>query len=308
MNTIQQHTSEFLHTRRSRITPAQAGVSTDNTVRRVAGLRREEVARLANISVDYYIRIERGNLSGVSPDILDALSRALQLNEVEREYLFLLSRAATMPRSLAESAAGTGSVEGRSAEGNPAENNLAGRSPAQDTPESPVLRPTITRILHSMETPAVICDAKLAIVAANSLGKALLSPILQSPQGQRSIVYFIYLDPHARDFFPNYEEITIHSAASLRMEAARRPYDAQLPALIDDLLHSSELFRQRWTMREVWVHRHGDKALRHPLVGELDLRYEVLLLPGPEGFSLNAYTAAPGSTSAARLEELAATL
>lgn len=269
---LPQYTSDFLRTRRSRLTPAEVGLPPDPSPRRVPGLRREEVARLASISVDYYVRIERGNIAGVSPDVLDSLSRALRLTEVEREYLFSLARAAQDTRA----AAG---------------------------PEPATVRPAVVELLREIATPAFLCDPTMTILSANASGQAVLRPLMDSPQAQGNIPRYIFLDPQARGFFREYATVCADNAAHLRMAAARFPRNTALTQLIADLLDGSDLFRRHWAMQEVNAHHSGDKLLHHPRAGDLDFHYEVLHFPGEET-TLNVYTAGRGSATDLALRRL----
>lgn len=266
---------EFLSTRRARITPEQAGLASYGGKRRVKGLRREEVAMLAGVSVDYYVRMERGNLSGASESVLDALARALQLDEAERDHLFALARTAK-PRAKRHS-----------------------------TPPTTV-RPAIQHILDSIsDAPAWVRNARHDVLAMNQLGRALYSPILEDPRRPANTTRFVYLNPAAKDFFVDWDQIANDGAAMLRLEAGRHPHDKALIELIGELSTQSEVFRQRWASHDVQFHRSGRKRLRHPVVGQLDLAYESMDLASEPGLVLNIYTAPPGSPAADGLKMLA---
>jgi transcriptional regulator with XRE-family HTH domain len=188
---------QFLASRRARITPQQAGLPTYGGNRRVAGLRREEVALLAGVSVDYYTRLERGNLGGVSESVLDALARALQLDEAERGHLFDLARAA----------------------------NTTARSPRR-CPAQQRVRPGVQRILDAMtDTPADVRNGRRDILAANRLGYALYSEIFIDPVRPANVARFVFLSPRAREFFPDWESTANDLVANLRTEAGRNPHD-----------------------------------------------------------------------------------
>lgn len=275
---------EFLSTRRARLTPDQAGLPAYGGNRRVKGLRREEVAMLAGVSVDYYIRMERGDLAGASDNVLDALCVALQLDDAEREHLVALARAA-----------------------GPA---TAASRRRRSTPS--VVRPAVQQVLDAVtEAPAWVRNGRHDIVAMNFLARALYSPVLTSPQAgatptrPANTTRFVYLDPAARDFFVDYERIAADAAAMLRLEAGRNPYDHELTALVGELSIHSELFRQQWASHDVKFHRSGRKRLRHPAVGQLDLDFEGLELPSEPGLRLNIYTAAAGTPTADALKLLA---
>jgi len=268
---------EFLSTRRARISPEQAGLPAYGGNRRVKGLRREEVAMLAGVSVDYYIRMERGSLAGASESVLDSLASALQLDEAEREHLFALARES---------------------------HNSSGRR-KRSTPSA--VRPALQQILDAItDAPAWIRNRRHDVLAMNQLARALYSPILVDPRRPANTARFIYLNPEAASqFFVDYDQITRDAAAMLRLEAGRNPHDDGMIALIGELSTRSELFRQRWASQDVRFHRSGRKRLRHPIVGELDLDFEAMELPSEPGLQLNVYTAPPGSPAADSLRLLA---
>jgi transcriptional regulator with XRE-family HTH domain len=273
---------EFLASRRERISPEQAGLPAygrDN--RRVKGLRREEVALLAGVSIDYYVRMERGNLAGASDAVLDGVATALQLDDAEREHLFSLARA-------------------------------AGPTRARRRPPATSVRPVIQQVLDAVtEAPAWIRNARHDILAMNTLARALYSPVLSSAaagvSGKRAAntTRFIYLDPAARDFFIDYDRMAQDAAAMLRLEAGRNPHDRDLITLVGELSTQSELFRQHWASHDVTFHRSGRKRLRHPAVGELDLNFESMELPSEPELRLNMYTADPDTAAADGLKMLA---
>jgi transcriptional regulator with XRE-family HTH domain len=275
MADIRAEVKEFLSSRRARLTPEQAGLPAYGGNRRVAGLRREEVAMLAGVSVDYYVRLERGNLAGASEGVLDAVARTLQLDEAEREYLFDLARAAG-----------------------------PGRKPARRS--SPTVRPAVRQVLDAFtEAPAWVRNGRHDILAANLLARALYSPVFDDPRRPVNTTRFAYLNPAAREFWRDYDQITHDSAAMLRMEAGRNPHDPDLIRLVGELSTQSELFRERWASRDVKFHRSGLKRLHHPVVGDLELNYESMDLPSEPGLVLNVYTAPAGSPSADALKLLA---
>ncbi|OBF58903.1 transcriptional regulator [Mycobacterium sp. 852002-53434_SCH5985345] len=268
---------EFLSSRRARITPEQAGLPAYGGNRRVKGLRREEVALLAGVSVDYYVRMERGGLASASDGVLDALASALQLDEAERDHLFHLARhfAAT---------------------GGPRRRRPAVR-----------VRSSLQQVLDAIsDAPASIGNGRYDVVAMNQLGRALYSPVLADPHRPANTARFVYLAPEAaRDFFVDYDTIAGDVAAKLRMQAGRNPHDEQLIALVGELSTRSDLFRQRWASQDVRLHRSGRKRLRHPIVGQLDLDVESLELPADPGLHLNVYTAPAGTPTADNLALLA---
>ncbi len=267
---------EFLSTRRARLAPADAGLPAYGGNRRVKGLRREEVAMLAGVSVDYYVRMERGSLAGASESVLDALANALQLDEAERTHLYALAR----------------------------ESSSRGRNQRRAAPTT-VAAP-IQRVLDAMtDAPAWVRNGRHDIVATNQLGRALYSPVLADPRRPANTTRFIYLDPAAEKFFVDYDSIAADAAAMLRLEAGRNPHDQALIELVGELSTQSERFRQRWASHDVKFHRSGRKRLRHPAVGQLDLDFESMELASAPGLYLNIYTAPADSPAADALKLLA---
>ncbi len=259
---------DFLTSRRARITPEQAGLPAYGGHRRVAGLRREEVAMLAGVSVDYYTRLERGNAHGASDAVLEALARALQLDEAERAHLFDLVQAAS----------------------------TTARAPRR--PVRQQVRPSVQRILDSMTTtPAYVRNGRLDILAANRLGRALFAPVLTSPAQPANAARFLFLDPRATEFYLDWERMAQDTVAMLRSEAGRNPHDRALSGLIGELSTRSEIFRTWWAAHNVRFHRTGVKRLHHPVVGDLTLAYEALDLAADEGLRISAYTPEPASAS-----------
>ena len=241
---------DFLASRRAKITPERAGLPAFGANRRVPGLRREEVALLAGVSVDYYTRLERGNLSGVSESVLEALAGALQLDEAERAHLLDLARAA----------------------------NATTRS--RRRPGQQLVRPSVQRILDAMTgTPAYARNGRRDILAANRLGYALYSEAYLDPARPVNIARFVFLSPRARVFFLNWESAANDTVAILRTEAGRNPYDQGLTNLVGELSTRSEEFRTRWAAHNVRLHRTGFKDIHHPVVGDLHLSFEAMDLP-----------------------------
>jgi transcriptional regulator with XRE-family HTH domain len=260
---------DFLITRRARITPQRAGLAFYGGNRRVPGLRREEVAMLAGVSADYYTRLEKGNLSGVSDSVLEAIASALQLDEAERLHLLDLARAA---------------------------NTSPARATRRPVPRQ--VRPGIRLILDGMtDTPAFVRNGRLDILAANALGRALYSPVFASPARPVNLARFRFLDPAARDFYPDFADSAHTTVALLRTEAGRDPFNTSLTGLIGELSTRSEEFRALWAAHDVRLHRTGVKHFRHPAVGILDLMFEAMALEADEGLTLTAYTAEPGTPS-----------
>lgn len=267
---------EFLSTRRARITPEQAGLPVYGGNRRVKGLRREEVAMLAGVSIDYYVRMERGNLSGASETVLDSLARALRLDEAERDHLFALARTAEV-----------------------------GPPRRRRTPPTTV-RPAVQQVLDAIsDAPAWVRNARHDIIAMNRLGRALYAPVLADPRRPANTTRFVYLDPAAKEFFVDWDGVANDAAAMLRLEAGRNPHDRALIELVGELSTCSEIFRDRWASHDVRFHRSGRKRLRHPVVGQLDLDFESMELPSEPGLTLVVYTAAADSPAADALKVLA---
>jgi transcriptional regulator with XRE-family HTH domain len=266
---------EFLTSRRARISPERAGLPTFGRHRRVSGLRREEVALLAGISVEYYTRLERGNGRGVSDDVLHAVSGALQLDEAERAHLLDLVRAANDERAPRRMVA----------------------------PQR--VRPGIVRLVDAMsEVAAFVQNGRSDVVYANSLAAAIYSDLDRDPVRPPNTARYLFLDPRARRFYVDWEKVANETVAVLRGAAGRNPYDRTLSDLVGLLSTRSEEFRVRWASHDVRFHRSGAKRLRHPLVGDLTLAYELLDLPADPGLTLVTYTAQAGSPSEAGLREL----
>ncbi|MGV1033935.1 MAG: helix-turn-helix transcriptional regulator [Microbacteriaceae bacterium] len=265
---------EFLTSRRNRLRPAEAGLPVYGGNRRVPGLRREEVALLAGVSVDYYIRCERGDLSGVSESVLHALARALQLDDAETAHLFDLARMAT---------------------GSP-----IARAPR---PRARSIRPTVQRVLDSItEAPAVLSNDAFDWVGANRLGRALFAPILD--QAEPNSARFMFLNPDATVFYPDWDKVARDLVAAMRGVAGRNPYDKRFSDLVGELSTRSDEFRVMWASHNVRFHRSGVKRIQHPGVGLVELSYDTLELPVDDGLQLSVFTAEPGSDSAQKLSLL----
>jgi transcriptional regulator with XRE-family HTH domain len=267
---------DFLASRRARITPAQAGLPAYGGNRRVKGLRREEVALLAGVSIDYYVRMERGNLSGVSDSVLDGIARALHLDEAERQHLIDLARAGhhTPARQRRAKAAG--------------------------------VTASLQQVIDAItEAPAWVRNARHDVLATNRLARALYAPMLADTRRPTNSARFAYLDPAARDFFADWNRTADDIAALLRSEAGRNPHDQHLIELIGELSTLSEDFRVRWAAHNVRFHRTGHKKLHHPVVGDLDLNFEAMELASAPGLTMLVYTAPTGSPSADGLKFLA---
>jgi len=276
VGTNQSEVRDFLVSRRAGLKPEQVGLHHYGSNRRVPGLRREEVAMLAGLSVDYYTRLERGNLVGVSETVLHAVADALRLDEAERAYLVVLFRAA----------------------------NASGRAPA--LAQSQLIRPAVQQILDGLTaTPAFVRNHQLDLLATNALAQALYAPILESAvatSGRHpNIARFHFLDPGSVDFFPDWEAVADASVAILRTEARRAPRDLAPTGLIDELRERSPDFRTRWAAHKVRLRHTGSMAFRHPAIGRLTLAFEDLTLASDGGLTLTAYAAEPGSPAAHHL-------
>ena len=270
---------EFLSTRRARLSPADAGLPAfGGDRRRVTGLRREEVALLAGVSPQYYIRLERGDATGVSASVIDSIARALRLDDAEHAHLLDLIRTASTPRQARR------------------------RRPA--APQR--VRPTVQRLVDSMHlTPAVVLNGRLDLIAANQLGWALFAPIHADAQTPPNNARFVFLHPEAKTFFREWDKVAADTVAILRAEAGRAPHDRDLSDLVGQLSTRSDAFRIRWAAHDVQIHATGVKRVHHPIVGDLDLPFESLPLAAGSSWSLVAYTPEPGSPTQDSLTLLA---
>jgi transcriptional regulator with XRE-family HTH domain len=258
---------EFLTSRRARITPQQVGLPTYDG-RRVLGLRREEVAVLAGVSVPYYTRLERGDLAGASDSVLDALARALQLDDAERAHLFDLARAA----------------------------QPVGQPPRRRSVKHRI-RPSVHQLLDAMTGAAAhIGNDRLDLLGANALGRALFLEMFDG-QDRPNAARFVFLDPRAREFYLDWDRIARDVVATLRSAAGRNPYDRDLTDLVGELSTRSDEFRQHWARHDVRFHISGVKHFHHAQVGDLELNYERLEVVFDTGLTIFAYTAEPGSRS-----------
>jgi transcriptional regulator with XRE-family HTH domain len=266
---------EFLSSRRARLSPAQAGLPAYGGNRRVKGLRREEVALLAGVSVDYYVRMERGNLAGASESVLEALARALQLDEAERDHLFTLAH---------ESDA----------------------TPVRRRAPSPGVRPALQQVLDAItDSPAWIRNGHLDILAANRMSRALYTSMFADPYRPPNTARFTFLDPASQEFFVDWDRAADDIAAVLRLQAGKNPHDKALSDLIGELSTRSETFRTRWADHNVRFHRSGRKKLHHPVVGDLEIDFEAMDFPSDPGLAMVVYTAPAGSPTADALQLLA---
>jgi transcriptional regulator with XRE-family HTH domain len=270
---------EFLMSRRAKVTPEQAGLAA-GTGRRVPGLRRSEVAMLADVSVEYYAKLERGAIAGASAAVLDAVARALQLDDTERAHLFDLARAA---------------------DGIP----VSGR-PRRRSTKSPAARPSLHWALEAFtEGIAVVRNAQSDVIAFNALGRAFYSPLIGDGGRIPNFARFQFLDSASHDFYPDWDLFADMCVAVMRAEAGRDPHNRALQDLVGELSTRSDTFRQLWGAHNVRTHGAGTKRFRHPLVGDLTLAYEEFAITAEPGHVLLVYTAEPGSASAERLRLLA---
>ena len=261
--------SNFLTSRRAKITPGEVGLTTYGA-RQVPGLRREEVATLAGISVDYYNRMERGNLAGVSEGILEAVAGALRLDEAERAHLFDLARASSRRPT----------TDRR-------------RKPAKQT-----VRPNIEWMIDAMTgAAAFVVNSRQDILAANHLGRALHAPMFESP-APANMARFTYLDPLAKDFFADWNRAAQECVAALRTQLGHDPFNRDLSDLVGELSTQCAEFAAFWATHDVRLHRRAEKHFNHPLAGELTVCYERLAVTADPGLEIFTYTAEPGSQSA----------
>jgi len=272
---------DFLASRRAKLQPEQLGLPA-GTRRRVPGLRREEVAVLAGVSTEWYTRLEKGHINGVSEDVLAAVARALQLGEEERRYLFELAKAAR-----------------------PAHRRTSRRQDAN-------VVPPVHWLLDSMTmSAAFVRNGRLEVLAANQLARALHAPMFASPttdaHGRASFARFHFLDPAARGFFVDWEDGAAATAALLRAEAGREPNDRALRELVGELSTTSPEFRTLWAAHDIRFRHDGIKRLQHPVAGYLELTYQSLTLSAVPGAAqeLVAYTAEPGTPHEDHLRLLA---
>ena len=263
---------EFLRVRRARLRPEDVGIQTTGQ-RRVPGLRREEIASLAGMSVDYYVRLEQGRDLTPSPSVLDALARALRLDDVEREHLYSLVRPATPP-TLAGPDAGGSAAEG----------------PAP-------IRPGVRLLLDGIPTPAFVIGRRLDILATNRMARAMLADFDARPVRARNHARWIFLDPATRDLYVDWPFVARENVAILRRDAGRYPHDAELQALIGELSVATPEFRTWWAEHDVLARSYGTKRYRHPVVGPIAIRYEASAL-GDEDQLLYVYSVEPGAPSA----------
>ncbi|WP_406090755.1 helix-turn-helix transcriptional regulator [Streptomyces sp. NBC_01013] len=276
----QQEVREFLTSRRAKITPEQAGLASGSR-RRVPGLRRSEVAALADMSVEYYAKLERGSLAGVSPAVLEAVARALRLDEAERAHLLHLAQAADGSDSLTRP--------------------RRRRAKGQWTPH-PSLQWTLDAITAG---PAFVRNGRMDVLAVNALGRAFYNDVYAAPHNQANLARFTFLDPAAHRFYPDWAPAADVTVAILRTEAGRNPHDKDLHDLVGELSTRCDEFRTRWGAHNVRHHGTGTKNFHHTAVGDLTLAFEGLEMAAEPGLTLTIYTAEPGSPSEESLRLLA---
>lgn len=262
---------DFLRSRRGRIQPQEVGLPSYGR-RRVPGLRREEVAQLAGVSVDYYVRLEQGRGQSVSDAVLDAIARVLRLDETEHAYLRTVARP---------------------------------RDRGTRRPDTARVRPGVQALLDSMDrTPAFVIGPRMDVLAWNALADAV-SDYGRTTPADRNIPRHVFLDPGSRTRYPEWAAIAAQAVAHLRLNAGHRPDDRELCALVGELSVQSEDFRRLWTDHQVQACMSGTKRIRHPLAGLLTLPYETMTIQTEPDQTMVVYTPEPGSETAERLQLLA---
>ncbi|MGW6930471.1 helix-turn-helix transcriptional regulator [Lentzea sp. NPDC054927] len=275
MTTVDPRTelSEFLRSRRARLSPDDVGLPQYGRTRRVPGLRREELAQLAGVSVAYYTRLEQGNGRNVSTEVLDSIARALRLNDAERAHLQNLTRSKSS-------------------------------SNKKKAPRSQV-RPALQHLLDGIGVPAYIGGRRTDVLAWNPMAAALFGDWGELEPRDRNWARMIFLRPSYQELFVNWQSKAADIVGFLRLDAGCCSDDPELAALIGELSLKSELFRQLWAAYEVKEKSFGTKVLKHPLVGEMTLSYETLRMPSEPNLFLSTYHAEPGTASAEALQLLA---
>jgi transcriptional regulator with XRE-family HTH domain len=270
---------QFLTSRRAKVTPQQAGLP-ETFHRRVPGLRRSEVAALAGMSVEYYAKLERGSLGGVSAGVLDAIASALRLDEAERAHLFHLAHAA--------------------------DGTSAAMRPRRRVSKRWTVRPNLQWTLDSITTgPAILVNNRSDLLATNHLGRALYADLYNDPSCPPNFARFTFLDSAAHRFYPNWALAADMTVANLRTAAGQDPHDKGLHDLVGELSTRSDEFRRRWGAHDVRTHGTGTKQFHHHIVGDLTLAYESLDLRAEPGLIMTIYAAEPDSSTAHALALLA---
>jgi hypothetical protein len=271
MTSRQAELSEFLKSRRARIAPADVGLPVARNGRRVAGLRREELAMLAGVSADYYARLEQGRATNVSSQVLDAVAKALQLDELERGHLADLVKP---PR------------------------HAAAGGPQR-------VRPALRALVASLDpTPAVLHGPRLEVLSMNRAATLLIHDFDAMPQAERNMARWVFLDPKARRVYPDWPDIAAQFVSILRVAAGRDAADGRLADLVDELASASPEFARFWADRNLFAHTHGPKRFHHDTIGTITVNYETMHLPADPGLSIILYAADAGSPSEAKLQEL----
>jgi transcriptional regulator with XRE-family HTH domain len=270
---------EFLTTRRAKVTPRDVGLP-DVGQRRVPGLRRGEVAALAGVSVEYYSKLERGALGGVSASVLDAVARALQLDDAERAHLFHLAQAADGSHALM-------------------------RPRRRQRPWTPP--PSLLWVLEAITGgPALVRNGRMDLLATNALGRAMHASLYERAPGPvPNFARYTFLDEDSHRFYPDWDTAADTCVAILRTEAGRDPHDRRMHDLVGELATRSTDFRRRWSTHDVRLHGAGTKLFRHETVGNLDLAYESVDMVSEPGLTLTIYAAEPASPTADALALLA---
>lgn len=263
---------EFLRSRRGRVDPADVGLLAGDGPRRVPGLRREELARLAGVSVDYYVRLEQGRATNVSEDVLAAVARALRLGEDETTHLFDLARPTRTRRK------------------------------PRARPQR--VRAGVLALIEGLGTPAFVVGRRSDILATNRMARALLADFDAMPAPERNYARWLFLDPSARELLVDWDDVARDNVATLRMDAGQHPDDPELSALVGELSVKSEAFARWWAAHDVLRRSHGTKRHHHPIVGALTISYEALPLPDDPDQVLFIYSVEPGSPSDAAMRLL----
>ncbi|MET1089041.1 MAG: helix-turn-helix transcriptional regulator [Arthrobacter sp.] len=258
---------KFLKAMRSRLSPEDIGAGPSSGARRVPGLRREEVARLAGVSTDYYVRLEQGRNIHPSRTVLDAVSRALRLSSGEHAHMMdLLENCAATPRPTGQPAQG--------------------------------VRPALRHLLEAVgDVPALVLGRRSDVLAGNPLAFLLFADFPALPPAERNLTRWLILDPAARELFRDWKMVAAEAAGALRLDVGRHPNDQQANQLVGELAVHSEQFRQWWAGHRVASRSAGSVRLRHPAVGDLELNFENLALPDDPDQTLRLYSARPGSPS-----------
>lgn len=264
--------ADFLRSRRARVKPEQAGLRDDGRVRRVPGLRRDEVARLAHMSTEYYTRLEQGRAGRPSPEVLDALASALRLDDSERQHLIDLCDR---------------------------------RAPKRTPPVAQRVRQGLLLTLQSLDgVPAFVIGRRTDVLAVNRLARAVLTDFEAKPTAERNLARYVLLDPEARERIHDWDQVAADTVAMLRFDVGRHPDDRRLSDLVGELTVRCRDFSRWWNRHEVLIRTHGVKRYRNQVVGDLEFRYEAFQPPDDPDQTLFIYNVEPGSASAEALRLL----